>query len=452
MRILIGLTEVSGYYSRLKRGFDELGIDATHISLQEHRFCYSGRGENPILVNWAQQAVAKRLKVARSTAATRAFWLGVVFFTRLLLFVWSLWRFDVFILGGGSSFFSFREFPILRLLGKKVVYTLHGTDARPPYIDGFFDPVQYSSLAGVSEGPQDETTHEAATRLAPAHAVIARLRRRQVQIIEHNATRVVCGPSYCHFLTRPFVSFYSIGIPTLPTQSPGATKRSGINAPVRILHAPSNMKGKGTYEIRDIIAKLRQRGLAIEYVEIIDQPHSKVIEEIERCDLVIDQLYSDSPMAGFAAEAAMSEKAAVVGGYYSANMPGHVPANQIPPSAFCLPEELGETVAALVTDQNRRIRLGEAARQYVAEKWEAKVVAGNFLRIIEGDIPNDWMIDPRQVVYLHGIGQNERRSQANVAALMAFGGVAALQLSHRTDLESRFAQFAAAAEPPCSSG
>ena len=45
------------------------------------------------------------------------------------------------------------------------------------------------------------------------------------------------------------------------------------------------------------------------------QPNSVVLEQLARCDFIIDQLYADFPMPGFATEAAWFGKPAVTAGY-----------------------------------------------------------------------------------------------------------------------------------------
>ena len=53
----------------------------------------------------------------------------------------------------------------------------------------------------------------------------------------------------------------------------------------------------------------------IEFVEITNRPNSEVIAKLQQCDLVIDQLYSDSTMTGIAYEAAELAKPTIVSGY-----------------------------------------------------------------------------------------------------------------------------------------
>lgn len=359
--------------------------------------------------------------------------------SRALCFAWAIVRFDAFVLSAGSSFFRFRELPLLRLLGKRVVYTLHGTDARPPYIDGFFEPEHYGLRC--ERGGANEESGQSETDKVKAYIQIAARLKRQLELIERYSNVVVCGPSYSHFLTRPFVSFYSVGIPVIVPRDQIERKES-VRDKVRILHAPSYALGKGTDRIRSIMVNLERQGLSIEYKEISGRPNSEVLKEIENSDLIVDQVYSDTPMAMFAAEAASLGKPAVVGGYYSRVMRTHLPEDQIPPTSYCVPEKLQETVEKFVGDREKRLRLGDAARTFVHENWTTGKVASRFLCLLQGDPPQDWLIDPLHVMYVQGCGLSERRARENVAAVIRTGGVGALQLSHNPNLEKLFIKFA----------
>ena len=456
MRVFLGLTEVSGFFSGLRQGLEELGVECVHVSLQPHKFGYS-KGQSPsFFPAFACTAVRLRLLASNRNPLIRAILLALTALSRVLLFVWAILRFDVFVLGAGSSFFKFHELSLLRLLGKRVIYTLHGTDARPAYIDGFFDPRQYGlkqDRIGASQADADQAQASPAIEMARAHIRVAARRRREVRAIERNAHVVICAPSYSHFLTRPFVSFYSVGIPLSVAENQEIEiERSGEK--VRILHAPSYARGKGTEQVRSMVVDLQRQGFSIEYQEISGRPNSEVLQEIGSSDLIVDQVYSDTPMAMFAAEAASLGKPAVVGGYYSQVMRTHLPDDQIPPTAYCCPEELHETIGELVKDREKRFQLGNAARTFVLEKWLAKSVAARFLRLLQGPPPSEWLIDPMRVMYVQGCGLSEGQARENVAAVIRAGGVQALQLSHKPELEELFIKFAKSEMPdvqaPCS--
>ena len=435
MRIFLGLTEVSGFFSRLKLGLDELGIPCEYVTLQQHKFAYGGSAPPTVGQRIVEACVAGRLRARDRGTRLRYFaWTGAVGICRLFLLLWVIARFDVIVLGAGSSFFAFRELPLLRLLGKKVVYTLHGTDARPPYIDGFFDPVQYglASLEGATQQDRPQM-------LAQAHAVVTRKRAQAVQRIERYASFVLCAPGYSHFLSRPYVNFYAVGLPTVAPRGLAPVPHI-TDGKVKILHAPSHQAGKGTAGIRAAIEALITEGFPIEYVEISGQPNAAVFNAIQRCDFVVDQLYSDTPMAAFAAEAALLGKPAIVGSHYCDRGPVDITPDHLPPSLWCHPEAIQDAIRLLVTDPAKRESLGRAAHAFVTSRWTPGAVAGNLVRVIQGRA-DDWLIDPANVENLTGIGLPKQVVREQVAALIDYEGVTALGLSHSPALERRYVEF-----------
>lgn len=442
MRILLGLTEVSGFFARLQSGFSQLGIEAVHVSLHSHRFAYSAQKSQPAIARLAEWAVTKRLRAIQASRWRGMLWLPALIITRLMLFIWAVLRFDVFIMGAGSSFFNMRELPLLRLLGKTVIYTLHGTDARPPYIDGFFDPINYGIKIPRPSTGAFEDTYYRAEYLADAHATVTTLRFKLVRQAELHANFVLCAPNYAQFLSRPFVNFYAIGLPTaLPSGFKPPPHRDKSNG-VRVLHAPSHIAGKGTSQIRKVISELCSQGMPIDYVEISGRPNTEVLCEIAQSDFVIDQLYSDTPLAAFAAEAGMFGKPAVVGGYFAAKAREEITPEHTPPSAYCLPEQLGNTVASLVQDMVKRQQLGAEASAFVNQQWAPERVASRFLRLLHNDVPQDWMINPDCLGYLQGTGLSDAQVRANVVALIERHGVDALGLAHKPALQEQFVAFA----------
>lgn len=444
MKIFLGLTEVSGYYSHLKKGFDELGVYAVHVPLQAHRFRYDEEVPSHFFVKWARYCVTKRVSLQNPNAVQKLFWFASVALTRLVLFVWAVFTFDVFILGGGSSFFSFRELPLLRLLGKKVIYTFFGTDARPAYLDGFFTPDQIGfkwPLPRAADRPS-AGNDEARRRIMAEAQLAATLKRKAgVRAAERYANAVICGPSFAQFMTRDFINFFIIGIP-LNIDTPACAEIRAAARRPRILHAPSQNEGKGTALIRRAIANLEQKGIDVEYVEISDRPNEEVIGEIRRCDFVIDQVYSDTPIAGFATEAAFHGKPAIVGSYYSDLIKEQMVEELIPPSLFCHPDALERSIETLASDINFRRELGERAAVFVRNKWRAKEVAARYLRLIRGDIPEVWKFSAQRVSYVHGVGLSEDRMKSHVQSLISLHGVKSLQLADKPELEQRLVALA----------
>jgi hypothetical protein len=325
----------------------------------------------------------------------------------------------VFVYGFRTTFFRGRELPVLKLLRKRLIFVFHGTDIRPSYLDG-------SDMA-LSRGATIEDCVRA-----------TRNKRRDLDRIERYADVLVSHPSFSHLLRRSFVTFLSIGIPA-PVRETGTHAATG---PVRILHSPSDLEVKGTARIREAVTSLEADGFEIEYVEIVGQPNAVVLDELRRCDLVVDQLYSDTPMAAFATEAATVARVAVVGSYDWAEVCRGVADEDVPPTYLCRPDELEETLRRLVTDADSREEAGRRAQAFVQERWTPEAVAARFLRLAVGDVPTEWTAAPADIRYVHGVGLDEKRLRELVRGVLEHGGPSALLLDDKPELLRRVLDLA----------
>ena len=140
-RVFIGLQEVAGHYRGLHQGMLDIGIECTFVTLSPHPFQYGG-DDQLLLARWTNALLQHRLK----NRFRRHILAPVYLLTKLALLVYVVSRHDIFILSGKSAFFRFHELPILKLLGKKVIYQFHGSDSRPPYIDGARDLEAYAKV------------------------------------------------------------------------------------------------------------------------------------------------------------------------------------------------------------------------------------------------------------------------------------------------------------------
>jgi len=426
-RIFIGLRELSGYYHHLKRGFDQLGVESVFVNLSGHPYRY-GTDKNPKIIriiNKLFQSVGERFF---SNLAMRLLWLG--FFQNILgifLFFWALGRFDVFIFASNSTFFYFLDLPILRLLKKKIIFVFHGSESRPVYLNGYVlsDTKTKTILTGI---------------------ILARIQKIIISIIDRYADYSINIPPQAHFHTRPFVSWLCIGVPhdmaASATSADVTLNDDLVEKTIRILHAPSKPEPKGTDVIRRVIQSLKNKGLLIDYVEIMGKPNAEVLKELQQCDFVIDEIYSDTPMAVFATEAAFAGKPAVVGSYYAEDIKKDLAPEFIPPSAFCHPDRLEETIENMVKDAELRTGIGDKAKRFVATHWTAEKVAEHYLMLIEGNFPKEWLFNPGHIEYIHGCGLHEQKAKAIIRKFLECGGPGSLCLSDKPDLRQRLIKFA----------
>lgn len=421
MRVFLGLVEVCGYYANLRHGLAELGVASTFVALEEHPFAYGNQTVNRA-VRWAQ-ASARRRRASRSAGVLVRGWRSAEdLVARSILFAWAIANFDVFIFSFGRTFFRGHDLPLLRLLGKRIVCVFHGSDERPPYLSGYVMP--------ASGGPSTEAAIEMTAAM-----------KRRIEQIERHANVIVSHPLSAHLHQRKIVPALSIGLGYRMASSicPPAPPTNGS---VRILHAPSRPEAKGTFHVRAAIANLQAKGHRIDYVEIVNRPNAEVLEELTRCELVVDEVWSDTPMSGFAAEAACFGKPAVVGGYGWELLKEIVPADRFPPSHTCHPDDLEAAIERLVVDADYRRALGLQARKFVESRWTCRKVAELYLDLLQRERMEPLLWDPKNLLYLHGCGMDEARVKATIRSFIVQGGRASLQVHDRPDWERAFAQFA----------
>ena len=425
-RVFIGLTEIAGFYGNLAAGLREVGVRATFVDLERHPFEYAP-GDQTWIVRLARWTSRRRSDAKGGFVGWIVMWKLVNRLTLAALFIWAVARHDAFIFGFRTSFFRLRSLPILRWFGKKVIFVFNGSDARPSYIDGAdMDPARGLSIDGCIQ--------------------LARAKKVQIARIERWSTVVVSHALYLHLFERPAAGFQVLGLAQPLLADYPAVAPEPPEPPIRILHSPSNPTVKGSEVIHAAVGRLIEEGLPLQLIETRDMPNRVVHEQLQTCHFVVDQLYSDGPMLGFAAEAALYGKPAVVGSYGWDEILRLMPAGHRAPVEGCHPDDIESAIRRLATDAAHRRSLGLAARQFV-EAWAGEEVARRYLRLLSGERPPDWMCDPSDVRYVQGVGLSEQRAREIVGAVIDSGGVGALQVGDKPRLEAAFLEFVSAPEP-----
>lgn len=421
MRVFIGPTEIAGLACGWVKGLREIGLSADLVCVYMHPFAYSddalpGRAARlwSRLIGW-RGSLAHRQYILRSVG----FVLQVM--VRWWVLLWAMRRYDAFVfLAGKTITDTSAELALLRLAGKRVVVVFVGSDARPPYIDGSLFP---------ADRPFD----------AVAAARESKLQRCKVARLERGANACINAPATAHFHQRRFVNWFALGI---PREVAPATHVSPSGPVLRLLHSPSHAALKGTASIRAIVERLNARGLAVELNIIEGRPNVEVMQAMRDCDLVVDQLYSDTPMAGFASEGASQGRAVLVGGYRAAAVERDLAGLPMPPTRFVMPDDFETVLERLARDSAVRESLGAASRAFVAGQWSHTAVAQRLSRVLRGDVPEAWWCDPARVDYVHGCGLSEAVARAHVRALVDRCGASALQLDDKPRLREAFVNFA----------
>jgi hypothetical protein len=405
-RFFIGLVEVAGYYRGLKHGFEALGHHVTFVNLENHRFAYGGDDAQTPWVQWIRQTQAKKGKL----------WRALNQLGRFFLMLWAIQRHDAFIFGSNTSFLANQaDLKWLKRFGKTIIFQYHGSDDRPPYLDG-------SAMA------QDKN------RSIQTCIEMTRRKKATIQRIEQHADYLVSIPPQGHLHERPFIQWLRLGLPIVP---PVIHQRNQPKSDktVNILHCPSHPQAKGSDVIRQVVRDLQTEGYQIYLTEIINQPNRVVCEALADCDIVIDQLYADYGMASFATEAAWFGKPVIVGGYPSEFWPSWLPPEAIPPTVYIQPAELKTTLIRLIEHPEERLAIGESLNQFVRNQWSTYQVASRYCQLVAGDVPEDWWVNPKTIAYWQGCCLKEERAKQLIAHMIETGGIQSLCVSDKPELE-----------------
>ncbi len=418
MRVLLGPGDTASFPTRLARALAERGAHCWVVDFTQHRYS-AGPGKLGQARLWGAGParfigglIARGGPAGSLGSALKAI-------AQFIVFIWSLFRADAFVFVSSRSLLpGYLDLPIYRLLGKRVIRVFLGTDSRPRYMTGWHHQV-------LDPAGQADACKKLARRV--------RRQRARVRWMSRWADVVVENPLCGHYQQRPFINWFHVGFPHDPAFFEMNEERAERAKPqaagaVKILHCPSNPEVKGTERIEAVIDKLKADGVAIDYTRITGMPHAEVLRHLQTCDLVIDELYSDSPMAGFASEAAAYGRPVIVGGYGWEELHQRLGEN-FSVNWLCRPGEL-ERVAREAIEQPEAARtIGEQARAFMNGYWHQPAVAERFAKLlIGGPVPEDWWVDPGSIRYWQGLGATDEHRRAVIAALVAAGGVGALGL------------------------
>jgi hypothetical protein len=420
--IFLGLNEIAAnYYSNLRDGFRDVGAESVFIARNESRFKYEGSDEN-ILINAWQSLGRTRSRTSKKNILFKITLIFTHEFLTLILFLWLLMKCNVFIFGFGNTFFGYKELPVIKFFGKKIMYVFHGTDSRAPYLNGKYKELSVGDLVDLTKKT-----------------------KKRLKKIERYADFIISNPSQGHLHEKKFINRVYVGSPVKNRYDLTEVKKKGSesvdqNGLISIVHSPSDPETKGTAEIRRIIKKLKNKGHNIKFIELVNVPNEEVLKELMKCDFVVDQLYSDFFITGIIREAAFLGKPSVIGGYYADYFDSDFIGNL--PVLYCNPEKIEESIVKLIEDGECRLILGEDAKKFIEENSSPAIVASKFLSILRNDYPQEWLFDPADTRYPFGYGIRNKELRKTIKKIIKTHGVRGLCLEDKPQLEDYYKKIA----------
>jgi|GEM_PF-3224180 len=362
MNIFIGFFEAAGYFAGLSKALNDIGNKTTEYYYFDNKFKYVQPNYSyfNVLKFFYRHADSTSFSVRNLSKLT--FNIFSFFF-----FIYSVLKFKTFIFSSQSFFFYWgkgREFQLLRFFKKKLVFIFTGSDSRAPFLSGY-----------NIDKPQAE---------------LVKLSLKKIKFLNTFSCKtsyVIDSPSTSHLHVVPVIDFFKIGIPKVIY--PIFPKKNKNSRP-KIIHAPSVQKQKGSHIFRAIIEELKCE-LDFEYIEITNMPNSEVLKLIAQSDLVIDEMYSDSLMAGIACESAwlgtpylvFGEKLDQAAIYYKWQARN-----------YSSPKEAKALIRSFIIDEELRLHTASWLQMFVRENWAPEKIARRVLQITEDSIDPDLIVSP----------------------------------------------------------
>ncbi|MCG8544523.1 MAG: hypothetical protein MJE12_09970, partial [Alphaproteobacteria bacterium] len=334
LRILLAPLDICGIFGCLRNGFAALGHEAHFVDLGR-----AAQGGLPPETAWPVRAFHRAHHRTQQTISMakwmpqRILWSVLYCASRALLTIWAIFRIDVFVFKSGESLYSsLVDQKIFRAFNKTIVHAFYGSDERPPYLN--------PGVGGV-----DDIDHLAER---------VRAKREQVNAVRAYADIAISNPLSAHFQTGRICVSQALGAPIderkLAARHDAEHVEPAKPDHIRVLHAPSGTALKGTVLIRREIDSLIKRGFRIQYIEVTGRPNAEVLKEIELCDFVVDELYSDDYGAVLATEAVVLGRPAIVAGYGREELDRFVPKDAVLPALYCHPNDFGALLEKMVAD------------------------------------------------------------------------------------------------------
>lgn len=278
---------------------------------------------------------------------------------RFFFFIWSLKHYDIFHFFWGVSLLSWWRFhlldlPLLKLLGKTIVVHFRGLDV----VDiAYFDYLREINRGGSPSKPaisRPDQTKKLKKWLKYADVVL--VSEPDLFEVVPNATLSpqVIDMNYWKPMRRP------------------KSEEDGI---IRIVHAPSSRRKKGTDFIESSIDSLKAKGHKVELVLAENLPHHKIRELYEISDIGIDQvLYGWHGKVSV--ELMALEKPVLC--YIDANLRTHRPDL---PIINVIPGTLTAELEKLVIDKEKRLEIGRKSRTYAEKYHDVEAVVDQLLAL-----------------------------------------------------------------------
>lgn len=239
----------------------------------------------------------------------------------------------------------FIDLPILKILGKKIIFEYHGADIKPPFSYVISFNVFMKLYVSI---------HQHIIKIVSKLFVDA---------------EIVTTPDLLK--SAPSAQF----IPVAVDETNDLKSRLQKKDKIVIVHAPTNRIKKGTSYIIDAVEKLKKEGFDIEFDLVEDLSEKEAKKRYERADIAIDQILIG--WYGLFSVEMMSLGKPVVC-YVRKDLKKYAPNLPIVSSDK---DTLATNLKILTKDKKLREKLGEEGKKFVAENHDSIKIAKKLIEL-----------------------------------------------------------------------
>lgn len=271
--------------------------------------------------------------------------------------LWAVFRYDIFQFYFDGGFLNRTigkrvEFPILKLLGKKIIVSAYGGDVRVE---------STTRKLGVYNCCMDCTRRLVAC-ICDARAATRNLAhvRRYADVTLSMGDMIEYTPG-----SRNDVFYWAIDLKKWPFVGV-----SSCSNPVKVVHAPNHPEFKGTRFLTACVEELQREGYPVDLQLITGLKNEEAMEIYKEADIIADQ-FLIGWHGNFSVEAMALGKPVIA---YLRKPEAYLPQGLACPIVSANPDSLKQALARLITNPTLRVELGIRGRQYVEQVFSLEAV------------------------------------------------------------------------------
>lgn len=253
-RIFLGVDNTAGICTRLKKGFEQAGIEADFYSFGSHKFGFTPDKQ----IVYSSNSIVRKFQKA---------WLLAKLIFKYKYFIF---------LSKTTLMPGFKDIKLLKKFGKVTSIYFTGCDVRIPEMVA---PFKWNTCVTCTQEYKDYV------------GCVVEKKKPEIREIEKIFDHVMCHDADSGWLTKDYISnYFPVNLEEFPAEK---FKDYRLHSPIRILHAPTNEKYKGSQYVYDAIERLKNK-YDIEFIKVTGVPLSELYKKIRESDLIIDSVIGGS--------------------------------------------------------------------------------------------------------------------------------------------------------------